>query len=86
MIFTFKFSNTLYKTLAIIFCIGFGVKQVFVRDGVLDWIKRYDTENLVQSMKATKPWIENTREFGGLTIILLVLLINIITHKKAGAK
>ena len=70
----------------IIFCIGFGIKQLFVRDGVLDWIRRYDTENLVQSMKATKPWIENTREFGGLIIIVLVLLINISTHKKAGAK
>jgi len=70
----------------IIFCLGFGMKQLFVRDGVMDWFNKHDSENLVQSMKATKPWIENTREFGGLMIILLVLLINMIAHKKAGAK
>jgi hypothetical protein len=35
-------------------------------------------------MKATKPWIENTREFGGLLIIALVTSINILKHKKAG--
>ncbi len=52
----------------------------------MDWVNRHNSENLVQSMKATKPWIENTREFGGLMIILLALLINMILHKKAGAK
>lgn len=70
----------------IIFCLGFGIKQLFTKDGVMDWVNRHNSENLVQSMKATKPWIENTREFGGLMIILLALLINMILHKKAGAK
>ena len=70
----------------IIFCLGFGMKLLFIRDGVMDWMNRHDSENLVQSMKATKPWIENTREFGGLLIILIVLVINIFLHKKAGAK
>jgi hypothetical protein len=70
----------------IIFCLGFGMKQLFTKDGVMDWMNRHNSENLVQSMKATKPWIENTREFGGLMIILIVLVINIFLHKKAGAK
>ena len=70
----------------IIFCLGFGIKQLFTKDGVMDWVNRHNSENLVQSMKATKPWIENTREFGGLMIILLAVLINMILHKKAGAK
>lgn len=70
----------------IIFCLGFGLKLLFIRDGVMDWIYRHDAENLVQSMKATKPWVENTREFGGLLIILITLLINMILNKKAGAK
>ncbi len=67
----------------IIFCLGFGINQLFTKDGVMDWVNRHNSENLVQSMKATKPWIENTREFGGLMIILLALLINMILHKKS---
>jgi hypothetical protein len=35
-------------------------------------------------MKATKPWIEETREFGGLLMIILVATVNLIAHKKAG--
>jgi hypothetical protein len=71
---------------ALIFCLVFGLKLLFVRDGVVDWINKYNTENLVQTMKATKPWVENTREFGGLLIIFIVMSINIFLHKKAGAK
>jgi len=33
-------------------------------------------------MKATKPWIEETREFGGLLILIVVLLINMAWLKK----
>src|SRR5687768_16158955 len=32
----------------------------FEKDGVLDWYRDHQAENLVQSMKATKPWIEAT--------------------------
>ncbi|GAA4343628.1 transmembrane 220 family protein [Flaviaesturariibacter amylovorans] len=45
-------------------------------DGVLSWARDHDRESLVQSMKATKPWVENTREFGGLALLLLILLLN----------
>jgi hypothetical protein len=55
-------------------------------NGVIAWFKKHDAENIVQSMKATKPWIEQTREFGGLLIILIVASVNIITNKKAAAK
>jgi len=71
---------------AIVFCLGFSLKLLFVRDGVMDWYSKYNAENLVQTMKATKPWIENAREFGGLLIIMIVVTINIFLHKKAGAK
>ena len=56
-----------------------------LKDGVFEWATKYHAENLVQSMKATKPWVENTREFGGLLIIIIVLLVNMIYYKKAGA-
>ena len=71
---------------ALIFCAVFGLKLLFVRDGVFDWVNKHNTENLVQTMKATKPWIENAREFGGLMIIFIVMTINIFLNKKAGAK
>ena len=51
------------------------------KDGVLSWVRDHESENLVQTMKATKPWIEQTREFGGLLIIILALGIN---YLKAG--
>jgi hypothetical protein len=66
-------------------CIIYGINLIMKSNGVIDWFKDHDAENLVQSMKTTKPWIENTREFGGLLIIALVTSINILKHKKTGA-
>lgn len=66
-------------------CAIYGINLLMKNDGVIDWFKDHEAENLVQSMKATKPWIENTREFGGLLIIAIVTSINIFKHKKAGA-
>ena len=33
-------------------------------------------------MKATKPWIEETREFFGLVILIIVLAVNLWYAKK----
>lgn len=68
------------------FCLIYAVRLMIDPNGVIAWFKEHDAENLVQSMKATKPWIEQTREFGGLLIILLVTSVNIIVNKKAAAK
>ena len=48
----------------------------FAKDGVRDWITRYNRESIVESMQATKPYIEKTREFFGLLIISAALAIN----------
>ena len=48
----------------------------FAKDGVRDWIFKYKKESLVQEMQATKPYIEQTREFYGLLIITGALIIN----------
>lgn len=45
-------------------------------DGVLNWWREHDAENIVQSMKAEKPWIEQTREFGGLLLLIAALVMN----------
>lgn len=48
----------------------------FDKTGVLDWAKQHHAESIVQTMQAEKPWIEETREFGGLLILIVVILIN----------
>lgn len=48
----------------------------FAKDGVRDWIMKYKRPSLVESMQATKPYIEQTREFFGLLIITGALLID----------
>lgn len=54
----------------------------FYQDGVLDWIIRYHTPGIAETMKATKPWIESTREFFGLLIITGALLLNYFAVRK----
>ena len=48
----------------------------FATDGVLEWIQLHQSENIAETMKATKPWIEQSREFFGLIILILALLLN----------
>jgi hypothetical protein len=48
----------------------------FTKDGVLDWIRAHQSENIALTMQATKPWIEQTREFFGLLICIIALLLN----------
>lgn len=52
------------------------------KDGVWDWVTKHDAENIAESMKASTPWIEDTREFFGLAILIIVLLINYFYAKK----
>ncbi len=56
----------------------------FTPDGVKDWITEHNAENIAASMKATKPWIEDAREFFGLLILTVVLLINYLYARKRG--
>lgn len=67
-------------------CIIYGFTLVFKKDGVISWLSEHGAESLVQSMKATKPWIENAREFGGLMIIAVFLIINLLNQKRKTAK
>lgn len=54
----------------------YAVRLFFSKDGVLDWIKVYGRPSLVESMQATKPYIEKAREFFGLLIISAALGMN----------
>ena len=61
---------------AIGFYLIYAIRLFFVKDGVKDWIVKYRTPSLVESMQATKPYIEQAREFFGLLIISAALAIN----------
>ena len=65
----------------ILFYVGYAVILFFAKDGVRDWIVKYNHPSLTESMQATKPYIEKTREFFGLLIITGVLLINYFVSK-----
>lgn len=64
--------------LATAFYLIYAVRLFFVKDGVKDWIFKYHQPSLVESMQATKLYIENAREFFGLLIISAALMMNYI--------
>lgn len=72
----------------VLYIIGLSIYSVYAlyllfgSTGVLAWLNKHDAENIAQSMKAAKPWIEETREFFGLLIIIAVLLINTLWYRR----
>ena len=60
--------------------LSYAVFLFFDKTGVLSWAFEHDAENIAQSMKAAKPWIEETREFFGLLILVGALLTNMIRN------
>ncbi|HEY8661364.1 MAG TPA: transmembrane 220 family protein [Hanamia sp.] len=72
----FKIYFPMLYLLAIAFYLVYAIKLFFTKDGVRDWVIKYNRESLVQSMQTTKPYIEQTREFFGLLIISAALAIN----------
>jgi hypothetical protein len=61
---------------AIVFYLIYATWLFFTKDGVKDWIFKYHRPSLVESMQATKPYIEQAREFFGLLIISGALAMN----------
>ena len=58
------------------FYLAYAVILFFAEDGVRDWVVKYKHPSITESMQATKPYIEKTREFFGLLIIAAALAIN----------
>ena len=79
--FSGKYYPVLYTTGLVAYFI-YATYLFFDKTGVLSWAEEHDAENLVQTMKATKPWIEETREFGGLLVAIIVLVVNVIYMRK----
>ncbi len=70
-----KYYPTLYLAGIAVYTI-YAAYLFFTKDGMLDWIREHESENIAQEMKATKPWIEATREVLGLIIMVVVLLVD----------
>ena len=64
--------------IGLIFYSCYAVYLLIDKTGVLSWANEHEAESIVQSMKASKPWIEETREFFGLLIIITVVVANMI--------
>jgi hypothetical protein len=80
-----KYSPLLYA-IAFVVYIGYALYLFFDNQGVLSWAEEHNAENIAQTMKATKPWIEETREFGGLLILVVVLAIDAFWLKRTRKK
>ena len=70
-----RYNKALYY-IGLLAYIGYGAWLFFDKTGVLDWAKEHHSESIVETMQATKPWIEETREFFGLVIVISVLVMN----------
>ena len=69
-------------TVYLVYAIGL----FFWKNGVLDWMTKHNAEDIAATMKAEKPWIEETREFFGLLILVVVLLIDYFYARKRSHK
>jgi len=72
----FEFYYPIAYLLLIVFYLIYALVLFFGKDGVRDWITKYNAPSITESMKATKPYIEKTREFFGLLIISAALALN----------
>jgi hypothetical protein len=70
-----KFFPKVYLAVIALFLV-YAFYLFFTKDGVLDWVVEYHRPSIAESMKATKPYIEQTREFFGLLICIVVLALN----------
>jgi general stress protein CsbA len=70
-----KFHRGAYL-IGILVYLVYAIYLFFDKYGVMDWATEHNAENIAQTMKAGKPWIEETREFFGLFILIIVLLVD----------
>ena len=73
------FRNKFYPKaylIGIIVYVVYAIGLFFWKNGVLDWMTKHNAEDIAATMKAEKPWIEETREFFGLLLLIAALMIN----------
>lgn len=60
----------------------YAIYKIFDTNGVIDWLTKHRAENIAETMKAETPWVEESREFFGLVLLIIVLLVNYIYIRK----
>jgi len=60
----------------------YAIYKFFDENGVWDWATKHHFATITGTMKAEQPWVEETREFFGLVILIVVLLINYFYAKR----
>jgi uncharacterized membrane protein YfcA len=75
-----KYFPEVYLVLFAVYIV-YAIVLFFSKDGVQDWLFKYNRPSIAESMQATKPYIEKTREFFGLLIACAVLAMNYFTAK-----
>ena len=68
--------------LGIVVYLALVVYYLIFKHGAVDWLQHHAAKDLVQSMKADKPWIEETREVLGLLILIAVLAVDWVVAVK----
>ena len=76
-----KYYPKAYLTGIIIYAV-YAIGLFFWKNGVLDWATEHNAEDIAATMKAEKPWIEETREFFGLLLLIIALLVNYFYAKR----
>ena len=76
-----KFNPILYWIGYIVYG-AYAIYKVFDTNGLIDWMTKHNAQNIAGTMKAETPWVEETREFFGLVIVIGVLVINHIYLSK----
>jgi len=70
-----KFNKNAYVGGFVFFSL-YAVYKLLDQNGVIDWLRFHNASNIAATMKAEQPWIEESREFFGLVIIIIILYIN----------
>ena len=79
------FRNKFYPRaylIGIIVYVVYAIGLFFWKNGVLDWMTKHNAEDIAATMKAEKPWIEETREFFGLILLIVALMVNYFYSKR----
>jgi hypothetical protein len=68
--------------IGILVYVAYAVYLFVDKDGVWDWAMQHHGANITETMHAEKPWIEQTREFFGLVILIVVLAIDYVYARR----